>query len=682
MGLRHLDSVTRWTLELKMYTNPPKVRVISSKHQHHSNSLITSKVRHPLPTSAVRIKTTYIAVIILVIAISTDPAPTPTPTNSTSCSNMATRTKATRAIFGESQEHDAVRLLMFIYIAMFDDEPTARDVPNLPAHEIGQRLQLLAKTFSDAATNAEATISSIESWTFNCELPLTKLREQLEALGKPRFDGDVLQAYYKWDEMRLAAGAFLDSGLESACVGVGQALSSLAVLSSQAEEMITSLRLRNVQATANLLRRRESVGHDIGGEKASSKAQTTQRKTRKPTPVVFEDWEVVAILTLPSIRAGGIAAELTTFRSLYYKASCFLERPLIHDCQFVIAVGEANCLEHTKLTQMMGTLITQLQQSIKSLQCLLNLPWSFHTSLQWQFDSLAKHDVQLHTTLHRAECLFLEWQVAVRAITNPLLNKAATDLGREIIALRLALIAVDTRHRGIRRKVEDLWAVRGEFIQGKIDRDGARGRVNKALSVEELQSTVKIHDHTILRTDLDQPQGRPSASFSYLMSEACLNNLTSPQNTPKELGSANLMTPDEALAALLVEHAGQPQDWKPEPVIEDPAELQRRYEANVDVFHYLFPSAEKPGFVHDIGNPLEYTVVPTTKKQVRWEDVDAEDNDSVQSDAELEAESDDAVYESDVSDVSGDAYESGDTYKSDDRTGDGKVGSEVGSKVR
>ncbi|KAF8455585.1 hypothetical protein BGX38DRAFT_1267178 [Terfezia claveryi] len=545
---------------------------------------------------------------------------------------------APKAIFGESHEHDAIRLLMFVYIAIFDDEPTARDVPNWPAHEIRQRFQLLTKDLNDVATDTEATISSIKSWTFNSQLPLTKLCEQLEALGKPHFDGNVMQAYYKWDEMRSAAGAFQDSELESACAGVGQAISSLAMLSSQAEEMIASLRLRNFQATANMLRGCESVGHDTARKEPPRTARAG--KANGSTAIVFEDWELVAILTLPSIRAGGIAAELTTFRSLYYKASCFLQRPLIHDRQFIIAVREAHHLVFDKLGQMMDTLTTQFQQSVKSLQCLLKYPWSFHTSLQWQFDTLAKHDVQLHTTLHRAECLFLEWQVAMRTITNPLLNKAATGLGREIIALRLALSAVNTRHKGIRGKVECLWAIRGEFIQEKIDRDGVGKKMNTVLSVEDLQCTVKIHTHTLLRTDPGQSQGCPSAGFSCLMSEACLNNLTSPSHTPKELGCPNLMTPAEALAVLLAEHTGQPQNWKPEPVTEDPAELQRRYEANVDAFHYLFPGAE--------------------------------DN--------QEVESADDAYES------GDMYEAGYAYISDEGPDDGsedgsKAGSEVGSEA-
>ncbi|RPB29042.1 hypothetical protein L211DRAFT_845071 [Terfezia boudieri ATCC MYA-4762] len=575
---------------------------------------------------------------------------------------------APKAIFGESQERDAVRLLMFVYIAIFDDEPTARDVPTWPAHEIRQRFQLLAKDLNDAATDAEATISSIKSWSFNSQLPLTKLCEWLEALGKPRFGGNVVQAYYKWDEMRLAAGAFLDSELESTCASVGQALTSLAMLSSQAEEMIASLRLRNFQATANMLRRCESVGQDIARKEPPRMAQAGEVKGS--SAVVFEDWELVAILTLPSIRAGGITAELTTFRSLYYKASCFLQRPLIHDRQFVIAVREANHLDHDKLGQMVDTLTTQFQQSIKSLQCLLKFPWSFHTSLQWQFDTLAKHDIQLHTILHRAECLFLEWQAAMRTITNPLLNKAARGLGREIIALRLALSAVNTRHQGIRRKVEGLWAIRGEFIKGKIDRDGVVKGMNRVLSVGELQCTVKIHTHTLLPTDPGRYQGYPSTGFSCLMSEACLNNLTSPPDTPKELGCPNLMTPAEALAALLAEHTGQPQGWKPELVTEDPAELQRRYEANADAFHYLFPGTEKPEFVQNGSNHLEYSVVT---KQVRWEDIDAEDNQDVESVVELYDESHDA---------SDDAYEAGDVYEFSEGPDDGsKAGSKVGSEA-
>ena len=565
---------------------------------------------------------------------------------------MTARAEAPKAIFGESQEHDAVRLLMFVYIAMFDDEATARDVPTWPTDEIRQRFQLLAKVFRDAATDTAAMISSIESWTFNCQIPLIKLCEQLEALKKPRFQGDVVQIYYKWDEMRLAAGAFCDSGLENACIGVGQALSSLAVLRVQVEEMMTSLRLRDVQATANMVRRRDSIGHGIGDNLLPDKAQklhgavprapATHGKTRKLSPVVFEfeDWELVAILTVPSISAGGITAELTAFRSLYYKASCFLERSLIQDCQFVIAVHEANRLEYDKLAQMMDKLTIKCQQSIKSLQCLLKIPWSFHAPLQWQFDSLAKHDCQLHVTLQRAECFFVEWQGAMRTITNPILKKASTGLGREIITMRLALSAVDKRHQKIRRKVEGLWAIRVEFTQGRIRRGCARERMNKVLSVEELKGTVKIYDDTVLlaAAGLEQLQECSSAGSSCSMAEACLTNLTNPQHKLRELGKPNLMTHAEALAALLVEHTGQSQGWKPESVIQDSAELQRRYEANVDVFHFLFPDAEKPEFAQDVGIPPAYTDVPSTQKQVRWNSKGVEAND--ESDDESGDESD------------------------------------------
>jgi len=563
---------------------------------------------------------------------------------------MAARAKA---IFGESQELDAVRLLMFVYIAMYADEATARAVSTFPPDEIRQRFRLLAKTFSDTATDAEATISSIESWSFGSQLPLLKLCEQLETLEQPRFGGDVVQAYYKWDEMRLAAGGFLDPELESACVGVGQSLSFLATLTSKADEMITSLRLKIVQATANMLCRGEPVGHDISAKVPPGRTQMTQGKTRKNTPVVFEDWELVAILTLPSImiRVGGIAAELTTFRSLYYRASCFLERPLIHDREFVIAVHETTHLEYDKLAQIMGKLTTQTQRSITSLQYLLKMPWSFHASLQWQFDSLAKHDFQLQTTLYRAKRLFLDWQAAMKTITNPLLRGAAADLGREIIAFKLALSGVDARHQEIRRKADGLWVIRQEFIQGKIDVDGVREKMGGVLSAEELQGAVKIH-YTVIRTTQSQGCNTSAPCF---MSEACLNNLTNPQHELRELEDPNFMTPAEAMAALL----GQSQNRKPDPA-KDLTELQRIYEQNADVYHYLFPEAEKPEFARHASNA---TAPPNNqgdfvaKKRVQWKHSEEE------SDPEPEAEPDGEYDESD---------EKSDTY---DKS---SLGSEIG----